>query len=387
MPTPTVESPPSLARRRLWGSVAALTCALALGMFLGRDWIRDWLDQGEALQLVEEKHFDAALPILLRIHERRPNNVAVTRALALGYLHGTRELAETRKYLDRWCELQPGAAEPFKQRMGFWMMQEMVAPAISDAEHVLHVEPNDAETRGKLVQLLLTAGRYPEAEKEGLQSFKENPQNVDLWYILANIYQGLGRGPEGEIARKKATDLTDQVLVVAPDHMAALKLRAKLYIEAGQPEQAIRLLKERVVGAPSSDGTQGLYELGEALTRAGRDDEAKQVFTELEWRQTLGLWSNHEYRDANVGLQTRVVEAMLAAGKVDDAVQFLSGILARNRQAPPAVHELLAVCYDKQSKPELALEQRRQAQLKQKDKEKRGQEEGETGRKGDRVNK
>jgi tetratricopeptide (TPR) repeat protein len=349
-----------------WAVAAAVLAVLALGGFFAWRWYQDQAARSEALLLAEGPHFHEVQPLLLRLQETEPQNVAVVRALALGYLYRTRQIPETRRFLDRWCELAPNDPEPYRLRLGFWLMQDMVSPAIPDAEHVLELRPKDFETRRKLVQLLLSDGRYQQAEKEGLRCFLENPKDQELWLILANIYHGLGQPA-------KAADLTDQVLRTAPDHLAALKLRAKLYVDAGQPEPAIRLLKERVIGKTSPDGTEGLYELSEALVRAGRDEEAKKVLAELEWRQALGIWSRYEHRDDNPGLQERVVTAMLAAGKTDDAVNFLSGILERNRRAPPATHQLLAVCFDKQGQSERAREQRRLAERRQEDEQQRRQ--------------
>src|SRR3974377_915278 len=135
--------PPSLLRRLPWRTIAAITFLLALSLFLARGTIADGWELHQALDLMEERQFSAAQPMLLHFLEGHPDNVAVNRALALGYLHGTRQLAETRKYLDRWGDLQPRAAEAFKERMGFWMMQEMVDPAIRDAQHVLELNPGD----------------------------------------------------------------------------------------------------------------------------------------------------------------------------------------------------------------------------------------------------
>lgn len=335
-------------RLRRWGMVAAVPGIVVLGI-VGWHWYQNWAELNEfrgGLALVEENKFDAALPILLRYQARHPRDVTAVRALALGYLLHSRQLSETQKYLDRWCALEAGRPEPYRRRLSFWLMQEMVTPAIQDAEQVLQLEPNDFETRRKLVQLYLTDGRFEQAEKDGLRCFKEKPQDRELWFILANIYQGLRQ-------TAKAAALVDQVLRVAPDHLGALKLRAKLYVDAGQPEPAIRLLKERVVGkATSPDGTEGLYELSEALIRAGRPDEAKRVLAELDWRQALGLWSKYEHRDDNPGLQERVVEAMLAASKTDDAIQFLTDILKRNPNAPPDTHQLLARCYERRGNVE-----------------------------------
>jgi tetratricopeptide (TPR) repeat protein len=329
--------------------------ALALAAFLAWPWYHERAEFRQAMNLAREKCFDEALPVLLRFHERHPESVAAVRALALGYLHNTKRLAETRQYLDQWCQIAPDDPEPYRQRLSFWMMQEMVSPAIADAERVVQLAPDDFKTRGKLVQLLLTDGRYQQAEEQGLLCFRHDPDDVDLWLVLANIYYGLGQA-------KKTADLVDQVLKVDPDRLAALKLRAKLYVEANQPEPAIRLLRERVVRKNSEDGTQGLYELSEALSRAGRRDEAKKALAELDWRLALGLWSKYEHRDENPGLQERVVRAMLAAGETEQAVNFLTGILERNPKAPPHTHELLALCYEKQV--QAAAEQRRLAERK-----------------------
>jgi len=363
-----------------WTVAASVLAVLALGGFFAWRWYQDQAARSEALLLAEGPHFDEAQPLLLRLHEREPQNVAVVRALALGYLYRTRQIPQTRKFLDRWCELAPGDPEPYRLRLGFWLMQEMVPSAIPDAEHILELRPKDYETRRKLVQLLLADGRYQQAEKEGLRCFLENPKDQELWLILANIYRGLGQ-------LAKAADLTDQILRTAPDHLGALKLRAKLYVETGQPEPAIRLLREHVIGKTSPDGTEGLYELSEALVRAGRDAEAKKVLAELEWRQALGIWSRYEHRDDNPGLQERVVAAMLAAGNTEDAVHFLTGILERNPQAPPATHQLLAVCFDKQGQSERAREQRRLAERSQ-EHEQQGRQGGkQTRRQGDKESK
>jgi predicted Zn-dependent protease len=362
----SAEPAPLAARRVRWRPVVAIVIGMIglLGI-VSWGWIRDRLEIRTAVQLVEDKQFDVALPILLRLDPRYPRNVAITRALALGYLYNTRELAETGRYLDRWCEIQPEDAEPFRFRMRFWLMQEMVSPAISDAQRVLELQPGESDTRAKLVELLLTAGRYEEAEKEGLRCYRESPGYVELWFVLANIYHGLGQRPGGGDACAKAAGLVDQVLHQLPDHVGALKLRAKLYLEAGQPDLAIQLLKRRVIGTSSKDPTLGLYELSEALTRAGRLAEAKETMNELEWRQLLGLWSIDDHRDDNLGLQKKVVEAMLAAGKTEEAVRFLIGILERKPYAPAVTHDLLASSYEKQGQLELARNQHRLAQRRQ----------------------
>jgi len=103
-----------------------------------------------------------------------------------------------------------------------------------------------------------------------------------------------------------------------------------------------------------------LYQLSLALARAGRDTEAKTVLAEMQLRQALALWSEDRQRDTNAALQSRVVEACVAAGKSDDAVKFLHDILGRKPDAA-GTRLLLADCYESQGRPDRAKEERRQA--------------------------
>jgi hypothetical protein len=92
-----------------------------------------------------------------------------------------------------------------------------------------------------------------------------------------------------------------------------------------------------------------MYELSMAFTRAGRSDEAKRVLAEMDYRVARRLWSEYEHRDQNVGLQERFVDAMLALGKTDEAVRFLTDILKRNPAAPNGTRHLLSRCYQRQA--------------------------------------
>jgi predicted Zn-dependent protease len=352
MTTPTATAARSPAPRlRRWGAAAAVLGVLALGGILGWRWFQDRDERREALQLAGEGRFDAVQPLLRSVFERHPEDVAVVRALALGHLDA-RQFDEAQTFLDRWCELRPEDSEPYRRRLDLWMKQQKVQQAVADAGSILRLEPNDFQTRQLLVQLLLLDGRFEQAEKEGLRCFKAQPNNVDLWYLLASIYHGQRRDAE-------AADLVDRLLRVKPDSTAGLRLRAELYLDAGQPDPAIRLLKE-AAAAPGPEGLSALYQLSLTLSRAGRDEEGKKVLVEMQWRQALDLWSTDEHRDDNSGLQARVVEAMLAAGKADEAVRFLTDILGRKPDASGA-HRLLADCYEKMGQPERAAEHRRRA--------------------------
>lgn len=339
----------SAPRLRRWGVAAAVVGLLAVGAFVGWRWLQDRTDRREGLRLAGEGRLDAAEPLLRRAFERHPEDVAVVRALALGHLEA-RRFDNAQAYLDRWCELRPGEAEPFRHRLDLWMKQMKLAEALADAGTLLRLRPNDFSTRQLSVQLLFLDGRYGGAEAEGLRCLKEQPNNTDLWYLLASIYHGQHRDAE-------AAELVDRLLKVKPDSTAGLRLRAEIYLDAGQPDPAIRLLKQ-AADAPGPEGLSALYQLSLALSRVGREDEGKKALAEMQWRQAMDLWATDDHRDDNSGLQSRVVEALLAAGKADEAVRFLTDILARKPDAA-GTRRLLADCYEKTGRPERAAEERR----------------------------
>jgi predicted Zn-dependent protease len=339
---------------------AVVVCALLVAAFFGARSYHNRAERREAFRLREREGFVAAEPVLLKLYEHDQRDVDVVRLLAVGYMDA-RNLLGTEKFLNRWCELDPRDPEPFRRRIEFWNMQQKVPEGIADARHILKLEPRDFRMRRLLVELLTLDGRFQEAEEEGLRCFKANPKDVDLWCVLANVYYGLEQ-------KNKAADLVDQVLHEKPDHVNGLKLRSKLYLEAGKPDSAITLLR-RLVDSPVSNpnSTDGMYELSMALTRAGQTDKAKRVLAEMDYRVARRLWSEYEHRDQNVGLQERFVDAMLALGKTDEAVRFLSDILKRNPAAPTGTRQLLARCSERQA-----------------DERKRGLREGEVGRPGDK---
>jgi predicted Zn-dependent protease len=383
----------------IWLGIAATFAGLAAsGAFRGLfSWEEPELRA--ALTAVEQdQFFGNAEPLLRRVYDRHPDNVRIVRALGLGYLEAHR-FDEAEEFLNRWCALRPREAEPFRRRIELWMPQLKTSRAVADVQTVLQIQPDDLRGRQILAQLLFLDARVDEAELEAAKCLQEDPGNKEILHLIASIYQRQGRPAE-------ATSLVDRWLRTMPNSAPALSVRADLYLEAGQVEQAIQLLTS-AAGNPALDRSFGrfplaspwlnatwklsevqerpfeldepntasparasagadsmldscfiLYQLGQALTRAGRDQEAKSVLAELRWRRALDVWSKTRQRDVNAALQGRVVDAYVAAGKLEDAVLFLTDILHRQPNASDT-RQLLADCYDKQGQTERAAEQRR----------------------------
>ncbi len=342
------------ARACRWGLLGTCVLVLPLAGFFGFRWVRDRSERQEALGLAEQGRFDAAEPQLRHIAERRPDDLAILRALALGYLRIGRD-AEAEASLDRWCQAAPGSVEAYQQRLDWFVKKQRMAQALQDAQHVVQLEPGDQAIHRKLATLLLMNGRYAEAEQECRRCLESAPGDVGLAYMLATIYQRQGR-------YDAATELADRILRAKPDFAGALLLRGELYLEAKQPEAAVPLLR-KAAAVQGADQIESLYQLSVALARIGQDKEAKQVVAEMLWRQALDLWSRDTQRDTNLVLQGRVVDALVAAGHPQDAIHFLNRIIQESPQAA-APHQLLASLYEKQGQPERAAEHRRRAGLK-----------------------
>src|SRR5207248_8707897 len=109
-PTPA----PQTSRRLWWAAVIGV--AVAAGILAAvAFWPAD-PEKQQGLELAEKGRFREAEPLLQNVLERRPNDVAVLRAMVLGKF-GTGRPAEAAPYLTRWCELRPREPEPFRRRM------------------------------------------------------------------------------------------------------------------------------------------------------------------------------------------------------------------------------------------------------------------------------
>jgi predicted Zn-dependent protease len=379
-----------------WGIPAAI---IGLATFTGFWGCPSWRDTEyrSALAAAQQDSFTDAEPRLRRILDRRPDDVAIIRALSLGYLTVHR-FDEAEPLLDRWHELSPREAEPLQRRMELWMQKQQTAPAVDDVKRILQLKPDDRRGRQILAQLLFIEGRFDEAEREADQCFQAEPNNRETMYLLASIYQRQGRSG-------KATEMVDRILGAKPNAGPALALKANLLLESGQADSAIQILA-RVAASPAQDLSFGaypitrewanviqnlsyiqdrplslhrdgqpspntrmlaeqsldrsviLFQLSEALARAGRAKESKLVLAEMQLRRALNLWNTDKLRDVTASLQGEVVHAYLDAGKTDEAIKFLTDILGRHPDGA-GTHMLLAECYDKRGQTELAAEQRR----------------------------
>jgi predicted Zn-dependent protease len=373
-PKAVLASPRPAIRPVRLGILVAVLGLAALGGIWYWLWRQDRTERAAALAAASQGSFREAEPSLRQVYARHPEDVELTRALGLGYL-AARRFDDAELFLTRWCEMRPRETEPLMRRIELWKIWQKSSKAVADAQSVLEMHPNDFGGRLFLAQMLSFDARFAEAEQEAQRCLLAQPDNGEVWYLLATIYRRQGR-------IKDASDWADRLLLTLPNSVPTLVLRADLHLDAGQVEPAIKLLS-RAADSPSLkhsfdtfqlsgqaypnplaaaeqklDRTFVLYQLSQALARAGRDREASDALHEMQWRRALMLWTEDSQRDANTALQSRVVDAYLAAAKPEEAIAFLTEILSRLPNAS-GTHQLLANCYEQQGQTKRAAEQRR----------------------------
>jgi predicted Zn-dependent protease len=351
-------------RQRRWLLLILLALVVPAGVATGwLGWVRYHASQErtEGLAAAHESRFDVAEPLLRRAQERKPDDLQVVKTLGLGYL-GTEQFAEAELELSRWCELRPDDAEPFKHRMDarHWRARaasnaaeqhRLMEDAAADGRRALEIDPSDDAVAHEVVWLLLQVGRFDEAHKLCRECLRRQPDDPWLTYLLAKI--SYGRENPGQ-----ARSLLDAVLQREPRFTPALLLRAVLYNEAGEPAQAVPLLR-RVLALDRDPPKEARYQLSLALARAGQDDEARQVMADLQKANFDGLLASRHDPNAP-GIKLQRAEIYLAGGREEDALRLLTPLL-QDTAGSAAAHALLAAYYERQGQPERAAEHRRLA--------------------------
>jgi Tfp pilus assembly protein PilF len=340
--------------------VAAVLVVVA-GAVLGVRWLHAGGERDEALRLAKAGRFADAEPLLLQALARDRDDVEVISALAQGKLGGP-DPAAAEKYLTRWCELRPQEAEPFRLRMdlrhriarGKWSTADrmrVMEEAIADGHRVLELAPDNDPVRREVASMLLQVGRFAEAEQHLRGCLARVPADPTLRYQFAKACHAQGKRAEAEATLDP----------VADDRSAsaeALLLRAILYREADQPDRAVPLLR-RALDLDKLPRKDCLYHLGLALATTGQHDEARRAMAELDLLNLQDAIAKNQFPD-NAAMRVQVAEAMLGAGKAEEARAKLEAVLAETSDFKPA-HRVLALYYEQKGQPELAAEHRRLA--------------------------
>jgi tetratricopeptide (TPR) repeat protein len=309
-------------------------------------------ERSEALRLAEQRKYAEAVPRLRAVLERDPGDAEALQRLVESLIASGALRADVLPYLDRWCDLRRDDPRPFLLRMDALAALGRNDEALADARRVIELRPGQSGAHWTAARLLRDAGRYDEADVECAAL---PATDWPLFEVLALRTQiRLEKGDLGG-----ASETLAELFAERPDFEPAVLYRGILRQKQGHFREAA----EDLAAAARSEVPQmrqpALYYLGLALTGAGRSEEARAAFDRLAKDQvaTRARVDAGQLPD-DVTQQTRAARALRDAGRPGEAAEFLEAAVAR-LGASPAELALLAECYDKQGRPDLAEQARR----------------------------
>lgn len=285
----------------------------------------------------------------------RTNYPLVAEVLTAEYMRLYR-LPDARQVLNRWIELDPTDVEAWLRRG--WVAEHQLDfdLALADYRQALELEPGRHPVRLRVAEILFKVRKPAEALSDLENLYAQIPTDLAVTLNLSRCRRELGHYDEAK-----------SVLDALP---SASQKEARILAERGQ----ISLALERVAEAESLFRTalrdmprerEVLYGLQQALSRQGKDADAKEVQATLTQvdadGRRMGEIITALTRDpANAELRFEGALNFLRNGIVEDGVRWLEmAVDADPRHA--AAHERLAEQYDKMGRAELASKHRQAA--------------------------
>lgn len=315
------------------------------------------VDRLRGFLLVLAGQYPAAEPLLVHAREATSGpDPELDEALARCYLQ-TYQLRAAEAMLRRWAEEAPDDPRPW-----LWMVDVDkrldVGPTRVGSRYrqALLRDPNLDSARLGLAESLWATRRYDEAMKEYRTYIARHPSDP------AGPF-GAGRVALDQQKIDEAVAFFDKALALNPDHLGALKARAGIAMQRQQYAAALPLV-ERAARLDPLD-TETLHRQGLALTRLGREDEAREVqekanrlrddLAELERLRHL---VRREPRSNDV--RARIVGWFLGHGQDEEGLRWARTILTTQPDHLPT-NRLLADYYGRHDQPGLANYYRLQA--------------------------
>ena len=134
-------------------------------------------------------------------------------------------------------------------------------------EH-LKRKPRDHEALAMLAHILLTTGRYREAEATLSKAIAKDSKRADYQALMAEILTTTGR-------HREALARYDRSLKIKPDFEAALAGKCETYLRMGKPDKTIKVIESTAGGSHASPLLAIVH--GRALIRSGDAPQAEQI--------------------------------------------------------------------------------------------------------------
>lgn len=197
--------------------------------------------------------------------------------------------------------------------------------AIAEMERYIRLEPDAADPRASLADLLVRAGRYEEALTQYQKSLELKP---DYWYAfksIGSVYALLGRLREAEQQIRTSLDLLPPT---SSKQASLLLIHGEMEGLRNNYAETARLAREALT-IDSSLG-EAAFQLAHALARTGKFKESngtiERLREELERRGLKGsvaMGRFHLLRARVLGLEGKYAEAVDACNESLESIAYI----------------------------------------------------------------
>jgi Tfp pilus assembly protein PilF len=322
-------------------------------------WDQDEIDRQFCLTFFQAGDFRRSADEMTdRLREEASDDEAeeTYEALARGYISALL-LRQANFLIDGWLKWRPQSAAAR-------LLQADVANLAGENElelecyrQAVDADPSNYEARLRLAHAVLEATDIDWAKELFEGCLRERPGDPDVLLGLAECHQRRGETEEAQ----KLIELTLAANPSPSRRSAALTLAGQMAIEARDYALASRRLEESVEVLPGNLPSV-YYKLVQALTRCGRDDEAKaynerfQQLMKME-RRLEDLHAEVLREPENADLRMEIGEIMLEYGSTKAGVNWLLSALLYDPQHI-GVNRRLAEHYEHEGDTKLAAAHR-----------------------------
>jgi tetratricopeptide (TPR) repeat protein len=259
------------------------------------------------------------------LKKKDPQSILILEALAQGYLSSHRQ-GEAQSCLNQLLRQQPNHSKALLWRGMIAVETGKYDEALADYEKSVQLSPEDDEARLNLVELLMQAGRGPEAIYHADVVRRRQPGSAEALVALAHC-----RFYQHEVEEARA--VLDGLLLEQPQCVPALIERSLVAFHQGSLDLANNWAHQAAKRAPRDQ--EALAMLCLCLKTLKKDQEAAQWQKQLDEleinRQRIAQLTN-QLNDApnDLSIRYNLGQEFLKDGQTDQARSLFLSILEKD---------------------------------------------------------
>jgi predicted Zn-dependent protease len=292
------------------------------------------------VQRGEEEEVESAL--FQFVENKHPDRFLILDTLARSYMRNLR-YGPAHACLTRWIKEAPDNPRPCYWRG--WVLERLNnhKQAMRDYRRALELDPELAQVRLRVAEILLEDKQPREALPHLLRLRKQFPRRADVMARLGQCYYLQGR-------QQEARQLLEAAVKQLPNDPQLLLHLARLELVARRPARAEQWLRRALKVNPFEP--DALYSLATSLRYLGREKEADDALTRYKKMNGLLQEANQLLQEEakspsqDPAAACKIGGLLLRIGQEDRGLYWLDQALLRQRGYKPA-HEALANYFEK----------------------------------------